>query len=122
MVPLTRPLAAVLDGIARAPGNPWVVVGQRRNGRLTNLDPYWRPIRAKAGLEDVRVHDLRHSYASRALALGESLPAIGKLLGHRKVSTTARYVHLMQDAAKAAASRVGDSIGAHLETRSAEAA
>ena len=122
MVPLTRPLAAVLDGIARVPGNPWVVVGKRRPGRLTNLDPYWQPIRAKAGLEDVRVHDLRHSYASRALALGESLPAIGKLLGHRKVSTTARYVHLMQDAAKAAASRVGDSIGAHLETRSAEAA
>ena len=122
MVPLTRPLAAVLDGIARAPGNPWVVVGKRRNGRLTNLDPCWQPIRAKAGLEDVRIHDLRHSYASRALALGESLPAIGKLLGHRKVSTTARYVHLMQGAAKAAASRVGDSIGAHLETRSAEAA
>ena len=122
MVPLTRPLAAVLDGIARVSGNPWVVVGKRRNGRLTNLDPCWQPIRAKAGLEDVRIHDLRHSYASRALALGESLPAIGKLLGHRKVSTTARYVHLMQGAAKAAASRVGDSIGAHLETRSAEAA
>ena len=122
MVPLTRPLMVVLDGIARVPGSPWVIVGKRRNGCLTNLDPYWQPIRAKAGLEDVRIHDLRHSYASRALALGESLPAIGKLLGHRKVSTTARYVHLMQDAAKAAASRVGDSIGAHLETRSAEAA
>ena len=52
MVPLTRPLAAVLDGIARAPGNPWVVVGKRRNGRLTNLDPYRQPIRAKAGIEN----------------------------------------------------------------------
>ena len=97
-------------------------VPQRRNDRLTKLDNYWQPIRAKAGLEDVRLHDLRHSYASRALALGESLPAIGKLLGHRMVSTTARYVHLMHDAAKAAAGRVGDSIGAHLETRRAEAA
>ena len=95
MVPLARAVAAVLDGIARAPGNPWVIVGQRRNDRLTKLDNYWQPIRAKARLEDVRIHDLRHSYASRALALGESLPAIGKLLGHRKVSTTARYVHLM---------------------------
>ena len=45
---------------------------------------------------------MRHSYASRALALGESLPAIGKLLGHRKVSTTARYAHLMRDAEKVA--------------------
>ena len=122
MVPLTRAVAAVLAGIARVPGNPWVIVGQRRNDRLTKLDNYWQPIRAEAGLEDVRLHDLRHSYASRALAVGESLPAIGKLLGHRKVSTTARYVHLMHDAAKAAASRVGDSIGAHLETRHAEAA
>ncbi len=98
MVPLTGPLATVLDGIPRMPGNPWVIAGQRPGTGLSNLDPYWRPIRAKAGLEDVRIHDLRHTYASRALALGESLPTIGKLLGHRKVGTTARYAHLMRDA------------------------
>ena len=64
MVPLTRAVAAVLDGIARVPGNPWVIVGQRRNDRLTKLDNYWQPIRAEAGLEDVRLHDLRHSCVS----------------------------------------------------------
>lgn len=122
MVPLTRPLAMVLDGIARVPDNPWVIVGQRRNGRLTKLDGYWQPIRAKAGLEDLRLHDLRHSYASRALALGESLPAIGKLLGHKKTATTARYAHLMRDAEKVAATRVGDSIGVHVAPRSTRAA
>ena len=53
MVPLTRPLAVVLDSIARAPGNLWVVVGKGRNDRLTNLDLYRQPIRAKAGIEDV---------------------------------------------------------------------
>ena len=116
MVPLTRPLAAVLDGIARSPGNPWVVVGQRRSGRLTNLDPYWRPIRAKAGLGDVRVHDLRHSYASRALALGESLPAIGKLLGHGKIETMARYAHLARDSVHESAGRVAESIAADILT------
>ena len=122
MVPLTSAAGAVLDGIPRIEGNPKVIVGQRRNDRLLNLDHYWQSIRVQAGLEDVRIHDLRHSYASRALALGESLPVIGKLLGHRQVSTTARYAHLMRDAEKEAATRVGDSIGAHLGPRSTEAA
>ena len=55
-------------------------------------------------------HDLRYSYASRALALGEGLPAIGRLLGHVRVSTTAKYAHLVRDAEKTAAARTGDSI------------
>ena len=120
MVPLTAPVQTVLDGIPRMPGNPWVIAGKRPEAGLSNLDHYWQPIRAQAGLDDVRIHDLRHSYASRALALGESLPTIGKLLGHRKVGTTARYAHLMRDAEKVAATRVGDSIGAHLKTQTAE--
>ena len=122
MVPLTVPVLAVLDGIPRIEGNPWVLVGQRQGTGLTKLDNYWQSIREQAGLEDVRIHDLRHSYASRALALGEGLPTIGKLLGHRKVGTTARYAHLMRDAEKEAATRVGDSIGAHLESQDTEAA
>ena len=121
MVPLTAPVLTVLDGIPRMPGNPWVIAGKRPEAGLSNLDHYWQPIRAQSGLDDVRIHDLRHTYASRALSLGESLPTIGKLLGHRKVGTTARYAHLMRDAEKIAATRVGDSIGAHLETQTAEA-
>ena len=121
-VPLTGPVAVVLDGIAPLTGNPWVIPGRRPGAHLTSLNSAWPIIRAKAGLEDVRVHDLRHSYASRALALGESVSTIGKLLGHRKVETTARYAHLMRDAEKGAAARVGDSIGVHLVPRSAEAA
>ena len=62
-----------------------------------------------------RKHDLRHSYASRALSLGESLPMIGKLLGHRKVQTTARYAHLARDSVKVAAERVSDSLAADLD-------
>lgn len=114
MVPLTTPALRVLGGIESSPGNPWVFVGQNGASRPLNLTPYWERIRTRADLDDVRIHDLRHSYASRALALGEGLSAIGKLLGHSKVSTTARYAHLMRDAEKAAAARVGDSIGAHL--------
>ena len=121
MVPLTAPVLRVLDAIPRQPDNPWVIAGQRPGAGLTGLHHYWRPVRDRAGIHDVRIHDLRHSYASRALALGESLYTIGKLLGHSMVSTTARYAHLMRDAEKAAAARVGESIGAHI-VRSTEAA
>jgi integrase len=64
------------------------------------------------GLVDVRIHDLRHSFASGAVAVGESLPMIGKLLGHTQVQTTARYAHLAADPVKAAAERVSSNIAA----------
>ena len=64
------------------------------------------------GFVDVRIHDLRHSFASGAVALGESLPMIGKLLGHTQVQTTARYAHLAADPVKAAAERVSSNIAA----------
>ena len=60
----------------------------------------------------MRLHDLRHSFASRALALGEDLTMIGKLLGHRKIQTTARYAHLARDSVKESAALVAHSIGA----------
>ena len=79
MVPMTAAALDVLDAIPRSPGNPWVIPAQKGRGRLPNLYHYWRPIRAQAGLHDVRINDLRHSFASRALALGESLPMMGLL-------------------------------------------
>ena len=100
----------VLEGLPRVPGNPWVIAGTKPGRRVTNINSAWLLIRARAGLNDVRVHDLRHSFASRALALGESLPMIGKLLGHRKVQTTARYAHLARDSVKASAARVAESL------------
>ncbi len=114
MVPLTEPVKRVLDGVPRSPDNPRVISSKHGKGRLGNLSSYWGVVRERAGLDDVRLHDLRHSYASRALALGESLSAIGRLLGHRHVVSTARYAHLMRDAEKAAAARVGESIGVHV--------
>ena len=114
MVPLTPPLVKVLEGIPRPEGNPWVVPGRRPGTHLPDLSWYWKCIADRAELDGVRIHDTRHSYASRALALGESLSMIGRLLGHAKVATTARYAHLARDAEKAAAGRVGDSIGVHV--------
>jgi integrase len=72
------------------------------------------------GLVDVRIHDLRHSFASGAVALGESLPMIGKLLGHTQVQTTARYAHLAADPVKAAAERVSGNIAALINGQTGE--
>ena len=119
-VPLTPTVMGVLAAIPRVPGNPWVIVSSRPGvHHLTSIREHWYRLRAQAGLEDMRIHDLRHSYASLALALGESLTMIGRLLGHTKVSTTARYAHLARDTEKVSAARVGGSIGAHLVTEDA---
>ncbi|MCY4590487.1 MAG: tyrosine-type recombinase/integrase [Alphaproteobacteria bacterium] len=113
-VPLTEAALNILNGIERAEGVPWVFLGAKPKSRLACLSWHWRRIKRETGLRDVRVLDLRHSYASRALALGESLPTIGRLLGHARVGTTPKYAHLVRDAEKAAAARTGDSIGAHI--------
>ena len=76
MVPLTTPALTVLDGIERVEGNPWVIRSQKPGICLPGLNYYWNRIRDRTGLEGVRIHDLRHSHASRALALGESLTMI----------------------------------------------
>src|SRR5262249_52984776 len=76
----------------------------------TDLQRPWRRIRAKADLPDLRIHDLRHSFASVAAGEGESLAIIGKLLGHSQVQTTARYAHLAPDPVQATADRIAAEI------------
>ncbi len=105
---------ALLSAIPRAKDNPWVIAGKKPGSNLTDLQHPWRRICKRAGLEDVRIHDLRHSFASRALALGESLTMIGKLLGHTQVQTTARYAHLARDSMQTDAARITGSIGGDL--------
>ena len=114
VVPLSPAAARVLANLPRAVGNPWVVVGREPGTRLRHIHYHWYRVRERAGLQDVRLHDLRHSFASRALALGESLPMIGKLLGHSKIQTTARYAHLARDSVKVSAARVAAGIGADI--------
>ncbi len=114
IVPLGPEARAVLSAIPRDDDNPWVIAGRLPGSHLTDLQRPWRRIRKREGLEDVRIHDLRHSFASRALALGESLTMIGKLLGHTQVQTTARYAHLARDSIQTAAARITGSIGGNL--------
>lgn len=102
----------VLREIPRLKRNPYVIVGAKPGERLINLQKPWARIRAVAEIEDVRIHDLRHSYASFAAADGASLPQIGALLGHKNPSTTARYAHLAADPLHAVNAGVGEKISA----------
>ncbi len=74
------------------------------------LQKVWNRVRSEAGLPDLRVHDLRHSFASLALARGASLPLIGKALGHSSPRVTERYAHLADDALRALAESVGTDL------------
>lgn len=78
----------------------------RTSGTLTGVttpQKIWEKVKERAGCEDVRLHDLRHSFASAALGAGLSLAQIGELLGHRNPATTHRYAHLVEEAAAVAA-------------------
>ena len=114
MVVLTPPALRVLTETRRVLRSPWVFTGNAPDTHLASLSKPWLRVRARAGIGDVRIHDLRHSYASRALALGEGLSMIGRLLGHTDVGSTERYAHLARDAEKVAVVRVGGSIAADI--------
>jgi len=113
LCPVTRKL---LTALPRQPGNPWVIAGRRPGTRLSNLNETWKVVRAEAGLDDVRIEDFRAYFVSTAVALGVSLTTIGKLLGHKQIQTTARYVQLARDAVKAAAESVSASLAADMDT------
>ena len=117
VVHLGQPAIDVLTGIKKVDKNPWVIVGTLPGARLTDLQPFWQRVRARAGLKDVRIHDLRHTFASTAVASGQGLPMIGKLLGHTQVQTTARYAHLAADPVKLAAQSVASEIASLLGSR-----
>jgi integrase len=115
-VQLADAAVAVLKGISRIEGNAWVLPGRVENGRLTDLQPFWQRLRARARLKDVRIHDLRHTFASVAAAEGKSLLMIGKLLGHTQEQTTRRYAHLAGGTVKAAANDIADVIASSMLT------
>ena len=110
VVPLSPSAVKVLAALPRSPDTPWVIPGRKPGTHLRALGDAWEVIRARAVLEGVRIHDLRHSFASRALALGESLPMIGKLLGHSQMETTSRYAHLARDSVHESAARIAESL------------
>ncbi len=103
----------LLDCLADKATGEWVLPSSRRNGPLTKNELYWfwTKTRDAAGVvADARLHDLRHAHASHAVMNGESLHVAGRLLGHRRASTTNRYVHLDDATLSLAAERVAGAI------------
>jgi hypothetical protein len=82
----------------------------------------WARIRRRAGLDDLRLHDLRHNLASTAVADGHSLYVVGRVLGHRKARSTERYAHLADDPTRMVADRAASSIAAALDGNAPDAA
>jgi integrase len=116
---LPPPAVAVLRALPRLEGNPHVLPGRKDGAHLVNVKDAWFAIREVAGLPAVRIHDLRHSFASVGASDGMSLPIIGALLGHRETATTARYAHLSDDPVRQAADGIGLTIAAALSGGSA---
>ena len=105
----------ILAGLERLPDNPHVIPGPKPGSHRATLQNTWNRIRREADIQDVRIHDLRHTYASYGVNGGQSLAMVGKLLGHRKVQTTMRYTHLADDPLRQAAESIGAELTAGLE-------
>lgn len=104
----------LLANLPRKEGNPYVLPGQKPRKHFVGLEKAWQRLRARAGLSDVRLHDLRHSFASMGVGEGESLVLVGALLGHRHAATTQRYAHLSDDPVRTTADRISGHLAAAL--------
>jgi integrase len=117
-----RPLGAaacrLLESLPRVAGSPYVFPGKSPDKPLIEINRVWYAVRHQADLNDVRLHDLRHTFASMMASGGSSLLMIGKALGHKELATTARYAHLLEDPVHAAVSSAAEGIAAHLSAPS----
>ncbi len=109
-VHLGAPAKTVLSSLTRQLGNPHVICSERDGKHFVGLQKVWKKVRKTAGIQDVRLHDLRHSFASVGARSGESLLVIGKVLGHRTSAATSRYAHLSDDPVRLATEAVSTSI------------
>jgi integrase len=106
---------AVLASVPRLKGNPHIIAGALEGAPRADLNKPWRAVRRAANLDDVRLHDLRHSFASFGAGASLGLPIIGKLLGHSQAATTHRYAHLDADPLRRAVETIGSTIAAAME-------
>jgi integrase len=110
IIPLGAAAAQLLAAAPRIKDNPYVCPGRRPGCRLVDLQSSWERIRERASLQCLRLHDLRHSWASLGAASGLGLPILGKILGHLHPITTHRYTHFCDDPLRAAADRIAGEI------------
>lgn len=117
VISIGEPALDLLRNLPRDEESEYVFPASRGEGHLVGLPKVWRGVRKRAKLEGVRLHDLRHSYASFGAGKGVSLLILGKLLGHRQQSTTQRYSHLADDPLQQAAGDISTGIADFLDGR-----
>jgi integrase len=105
----------VLSALPRVEGNPHIIPGGKAGQPRSDLERPWTAIRKAAGLENVRIHDLRYTFASVGAAASMGLPLLGRLLGHTQPSTTNRYAHLDDDPMRRAVETIGATIDAAMD-------
>lgn len=105
----------VLAALPRIEGNPHVIAGAKEGAARADLKKPWAAVKRAAGLDGVRLHDLRHSFASFGAGASLGLPIIGKLLGHSQAATTHRYAHLDADPLRRAVDTIGATISAAMD-------
>lgn len=109
-IPLSDEAVNVIRSIRREQGSPWLFPGHAPGKPLADIYIFWSRLRSELGLADVRIHDLRHTFASFLVNAGHSLYEVQKLLGHSDPRTTMRYAHLGQDSLVAAAETVSNCL------------
>jgi integrase len=109
---LSAPALEVLASLPRLEGNPHIIAGLKDGAPRADLKKPWAAVTRAAGLEGLRLHDLRHSFASIGAGASLGLQIIGKLLGHTQAATTSRYAHLDADPMRRAVETIGATIAA----------
>ena len=115
-IPLPLEAREILAAMPREPGNPFVIIGEVGGQHLVNLQKTWNRIKQRAGLGGVRMHDLRHTYASVAVMNGVDPFMLKEILGHKSLQTTLRYSHLADHAVQQAAGAVASRLSAALRS------
>lgn len=107
---LNSAAVAILEGLERAKGEVFVIPGDKPGTHRSSLQAVWERIRQEAEIPDVRIHDLRHTFASFGVNGGQNLNVVGRLLGHSKITTTQRYAHLADDPIRRATEHIGEAL------------
>jgi integrase len=110
VIPLGPPSFAILETLKKKKVSPFVFPAEAGVNHFQGTEKVWKKVKMKTGFEKLRLHDLRHSFASFALSEGNTLPIIGKLLGHADIKTTSRYAHLADNPVKIAADNISNAI------------
>lgn len=116
---LSAAAQSVLNCLPRIEGNPYIIPGERTGAPRADLKKPWAALTHAAGLPGLRIHDLRHSFASFGAGASLGLPIIGKLLGHTQPATTNRYAHLDADPMRRAVETIGTNIAAAMDGKPA---